>query len=303
MGPEVGFSRENPKILNIERQKRSTRNSRPAEKRPRKKPTAMSTLSPNRECHRTFVGFGFGPIQAGLFLFEALRSGKFSRAVVAEVIPDVVTSVRGTGGRFEVNVATSDATEAYTLGPIEMENPRVPEDRKRLVAALREASEISTAVPSVSFYRSDPAEASVHQLLAESFSERKPGAGPVVVYAAENDRRAAEILEAAVLDAVPSPLRDQVKANVRFANTVVGKMSAVVEDTDDIGRAGLRTVTPDSGRAFLVETFNHILISSIDFPPDAGFQRGLDVFEEKCDLAPFETTKLFGHNAIHALAA
>ena len=32
----------------------------------------------------TFVGFGFGAIQAGLFLYEAYRSGNFGRLVVAE---------------------------------------------------------------------------------------------------------------------------------------------------------------------------------------------------------------------------
>jgi len=36
---------------------------------------------------RTFVGFGFGPIQAGLFLYEAFLSGAFRRLVVAGVLP------------------------------------------------------------------------------------------------------------------------------------------------------------------------------------------------------------------------
>ena len=39
---------------------------------------------------RTYVGFGFGAIQAGLFLYEAYRSGNFARLVVAEVLPDLV---------------------------------------------------------------------------------------------------------------------------------------------------------------------------------------------------------------------
>jgi mannitol-1-phosphate 5-dehydrogenase len=33
------------------------------------------------------------------------------------------------------------------------------------------------------------------------------------------------------------------------------------------------------------------------------FERGLSVFEEKDDLLPFEEAKLYGHNAVHALAA
>jgi hypothetical protein len=44
---------------------------------------------------RTFVGFGFGPIQAGLFLDEAYRSRSFGWLVVAEVLPEIVSAVRG----------------------------------------------------------------------------------------------------------------------------------------------------------------------------------------------------------------
>ncbi len=68
----------------------------------------------------------------------------------------------------------------------------------------------------------------------------------------------------------------------------------------------LATITPGGQRAFLVESFNRILISKIRFagavdaPP---FQRGIKVFEEKDDLLPFEEAKLYGHNATHALAA
>ena len=46
---------------------------------------------------RTFVGFGFGAIQAGLFLAEAYLSRNFDRLVVAEVLPEVVAAVRAAG--------------------------------------------------------------------------------------------------------------------------------------------------------------------------------------------------------------
>lgn len=49
---------------------------------------------------KTFVGFGFGAIQGGLFLEEAWKSGNFSRLVVAEVLPAVVDAVRQNGGRY-----------------------------------------------------------------------------------------------------------------------------------------------------------------------------------------------------------
>jgi len=47
---------------------------------------------------RTFVGFGFGPIQAGLFCLEAQQSGAFDRLVVAEVAPALVAALRRAGG-------------------------------------------------------------------------------------------------------------------------------------------------------------------------------------------------------------
>jgi mannitol-1-phosphate 5-dehydrogenase len=47
-----------------------------------------------------------------------------------------------------------------------------------------------------------------------------------------------------------------------------------------------------------VEAFNRILISRIDLPD---FNPGIEVFEEKDDLLPFEEAKLYGHNATHAL--
>jgi mannitol-1-phosphate 5-dehydrogenase len=48
----------------------------------------------------------------------------------------------------------------------------------------------------------------------------------------------------------------------------------------------------------LVEEFNRILISRVSL---AGYRRGIEIFEEKEDLLPFEEAKLYGHNAIHAL--
>jgi mannitol-1-phosphate 5-dehydrogenase len=89
-------------------------------------------------------------------------------------------------------------------------------------------------------------------------------------------------------------------------NTVIGKMSGAVSDPDAIRRQGLATVTPGSQRAFLVETFNRILVSRIRFPRSGDtppFKRGIKAFEEKDDLLPFQEAKLYGHNSTHALAA
>src|SRR5664280_2904240 len=102
---------------------------------------------------RTFVGFGFGAIQGGLFLYEAFRCGKFKRLVVAEVVPDVVASVRRAQGRFRVNIATRTGIEVQEVTGVEIYNPRVPADAQALAAALAEASEIATALPSVDFFQ------------------------------------------------------------------------------------------------------------------------------------------------------
>jgi mannitol-1-phosphate/altronate dehydrogenase len=253
---------------------------------------------------RTYVGFGFGAIQAGLFLYEAFGSGAFRRLVVAEVMPEVVAAVRRAGGMYYVNIAHPDRVEHAPVGPVEVEDPAAESDRRRLVEAVAGAEEIGTAVPSVNFYVSD-GPGSIHRLLAEGLRRTASAGGPrSVVYAAENHNAAAEILEAAVLDEIPAGERDAVSGQVRFLNTVIGKMSGVV--TDPAEAQGLTPIAPCLPRAFLVEAFNRILISQIEFkeigdePP---FRRGIRAFEEKPDLLPFEEAKLYGHNATHALAA
>ena len=255
---------------------------------------------------RTYVGFGFGPIQAGLFLYEAYRSGNFGRLVVAEVVPEVVSSLRQAGGICALNIAYPDRIASVRLGPIEIYSPALSADRDRLVAALAEAREIGSAIPSVSGYRS-VGPGSVHRLLAEGLRRKAArGAAPAVIYAAENHNQAAELLEAAVLSMGPPLEREVVRDRVQFLNTVIGKMSGVILDPLLIREYGLATISPQDERAFLVEAFNRILISRVQVRSAAGeppFRRGIEVFEEKRDLLPFEEAKLYGHNATHALAA
>lgn len=248
---------------------------------------------------RTYVGFGFGAIQSGLFLYEAHRSGAFGRLVVAEVVPAAVSAIRGAGGTFTVNIAHADHIENARVGTVEIENPAEEADRARLIEAIAQADEIGTAVPSVSFYISD-SPGSIHRVLAAGLRRKAAGGYPrAVIYAAENNNHAAEMLEAAVMAEIPEAERDAVKNRVRFLNTVIGKMSGV--PSGDIHAQGLAPITPGDTRAFLVEAFNRILITRIDFPEP--FARGLTVFEEKGNLLPFEEAKLFGHNGMHALAA
>ena len=246
---------------------------------------------------RTFVGFGFGAIQGGLFLYEAFRSGNFDRLVVAEVIPDVVEAVRKAGGEYHVNIALPSKIERQTVSGIEILNSTDIIDAEKLVEAISEASEIATALPSVDFFNKGGR--TVAQLLAAGLQRRHECAvdGGCVVYTGENNNFAAEILHKSVETELGDDA-DIVLRNVQFLNTVIGKMSGVVTDTVQIKTSSLELIVPGLDRAFLVEEFNRILITLIDLPD---FERGIDVFVEKSDLHPFEEAKLYGHNATHAL--
>lgn len=241
---------------------------------------------------KVFVGFGFGPIQAGLFVAEAFASGNFSRLVVAEIDPALVAAVRANKGRYSVNVAGPASIQVQQISGVEIYNPNAEQDRAPLLAALAEASEISTSLPAVSYY--DAGQHSVAALIAEGIRQSKAPA--VVVYAAENNNHAAEILQEKVEAHLAAPL----PPNVQFLNTVIGKMSQVVIGAEAVAAMHLAPMTPGFDRAFLVEAFNRILISRIRLD---NFTRRIEVFIEKDDLLPFEEAKLYGHNAIHALLA
>jgi mannitol-1-phosphate/altronate dehydrogenase len=255
---------------------------------------------------KTFVGFGFGAIQAGLFLYEAFRSGQFGRMVVAEVQPDLVRDIRRAEGWYSLNIAHLDGVKPERVGPIEILDPACESDRERLVAALADADEIATAVPAVDYYVTE-GPSSIHLLFASGIRRKLSRRGShAVVYAAENHNQAAEILETSVHRYLAEREREHARSKVQFLNTVIGKMSGMIADPFEIGSFGLAPITPDQGRAFLVESFNQILISKISFSPCPDmthFERGIPVFEEKENLLPFEEAKLYGHNAIHALAA
>lgn len=249
--------------------------------------------------NRTFVGFGFGAIQTGLFLFEALRSARFERVVVAEVVPEIVRAVRENGGRYHLNVAHADGIESVEVGPIEMLDPAVDKDRAALISAISTSDEADTAVPSVDFYGGD-SPSSIAALLAEGLARRSGDREPLVIYAAENHNDAAAILRSRVVEKADD---ETVVSRACFVDTVIGKMSGVITEPDEVAKRGLTPLAPTIPRALLVEAFNRILVTRPRAADGHFVQRGIDVFVEKDDLLPFEEAKLFGHNAAHALAA
>ena len=238
-----------------------------------------------------FTGFGFGPIQGGLFAAEAFKSNNFSRIAVAEIDRHLVEAVKANSGSYWVNVAGADGIESQKIDRVELLDPEVSQDRRLLAEVLGRSTEIVTCLPSVKFYESG-GNNSVASLIAEGFG--KSEAGGTIVYTAENNNHAAEILEKSVVGRIGGPL----PAKVQFLNTVIGKMSRVVDDPAEIAHLKLRTIAPGIERAFLVEQFNRILVSRTRI---AGFTPGIEVFIEKDDLLPFEEAKLYAHNAVHSL--
>ena len=247
---------------------------------------------------KTFVGFGFGAIQAGLMLYEADASRNFERLVVAEVVPGLVKAVRDAGGRYRVNVARPGGVDVREIGPIEILNPGVAEDGAKLAERLAEASEIATALPSVDSFQKGTN--TVAGFIGEAWRRKLQDQSlpRAVVYTCENHNRAAEILEAACEARLDLGERAGAGSVLQFLNTVIGKMSGVVQGVEEVRSEGLVALTDGVAHAFLVEEFNRILITRVRLP---GFHRGIAAFVEKDDLLPFEEAKLYGHNAVHAL--
>ena len=237
------------------------------------------------------TGFGFGPIQAGLFAKEAFESGNFIRIVVAEIDSDLVDAVRSNNGCYHVNVAGRHGIETLQIEGVQLLNPGVERDKRALLEALAGSTEITTSLPSVNFYESGGVDSAASMIGA---GLKNSSAAATIIYTAENNNHAAEILAKAVTERVGVPLRP----NVQFLNTVIGKMSRVVNGPDEIAELGLKTIAPGIERAFLVEQFNRILVTRHSIP---NFRPGIRVFVEKDGLLAFEEAKLYGHNAVHSL--
>jgi mannitol-1-phosphate/altronate dehydrogenase len=267
-----------------------------------------------------FTGFGFGPIQAGLFVKEASQSGNFERIVIAEIDQQLVDAVRANNASYCVNVAKSDGIEVSEVHNVELLNPNIASDSDTLIDAAAQSTEIATCLPSVDFYEVGGSTCPA-ALIAEGLKKSRTDA--TIVYTAENNNRAAEILQEAVtrrstgdpayngnwlngnlsddsqdwLNSYQLPVTSY-QGSVQFLNTVIGKMSRVVTDPSEIAERKLAPVAPGIERAFLVEQFNRILVTRTRI---SGFEPGIEVFIEKDNLLPFEEAKLYGHNAIHAL--
>ncbi len=237
---------------------------------------------------KTFLGFGLGAIQSGLMLMEAIKSNNFNRFIVLEINEKLVSEIRNAHYSVLVNTATKNGIIKNRIDNIEIYNPSDSNDLSKIEEAISAADEMATAIPSVDFY--DMGENSIAKLLAKNINPNKQQ----ILYASENHNYAAEIL----LGKIQQYESTERLNNFQILNTVIGKMSGVIQDEKTINELGLDRITPDSSAAFLVEEFNHIIISKILSP---GFKRGIKVFIKKDNLLPFEEAKLFGHNAVHSM--
>jgi mannitol-1-phosphate 5-dehydrogenase len=237
---------------------------------------------------KTFLGFGLGAVQSGLMLFEAYKSNNFARFVILEVNADLVREIRSHRCTMTINTATKNGIIKSIISGFEIYNPTDQNDQASIASAIHDADEMATAIPSTDFY--DLGDNSLAQSLARNVNPKKPQ----IIYASENNNYAAEIL----LDKIKAYADNGTLNQFQTINTVIGKMGGVIQDDLTVQALGLDRITPESKTAVLVEEFNHIIISKIRLP---NYQRGIEVFQEKDDLLPFEEAKLFGHNAVHSM--
>jgi len=98
-----------------------------------------------------------------------------------------------------------------------MFNPLEPRDCESLFAAIAEASEICTALPSVEFFaKGNP---SVADVLVQGFKRKLATSGlpDCAVYTAENHNHAAEILESAILAKLGTAEKARMGKRVQFS--------------------------------------------------------------------------------------
>ena len=214
--------------------------------------------------------------------------------VVSEIDSELIDDIRNAGGIFSCNIAEKDRIRVERIQGLEILNPLVNADREKLIRAIAEATELCTALPSYQLY--DKGEASVARLLSAGLAKKvtNKDLSSAVVYAAENDTRAASRLQQACLDHHPIGFEKK----VTFSETVIGKMCSIVTDSKRFEDKNLVPLTSNSSRAILVEDFNRIFVEST---VPVGFNRGLNQFVAKSDLEPFAVAKFLGQNATHAV--
>ncbi len=117
-------------------------------------------------------------------------------------------------------MAKADGIEVLKIDNVELLNPNITADKQILLEVLAQSTEITTCLPSVNLYDSDGANG-VASLIADGL--KNSTAKAKIVYTAENNNHAAEILEKAIVKKIGALSEKP----VQFLNTVIGKLSRV----------------------------------------------------------------------------
>lgn len=239
-----------------------------------------------RTKQKIYVGIGSGAIQLGLWAYYAKLSGM--QVILSDVDPIKVEQIRKNKNSYYINIAYFDRISSVKVGPVEIYNLNIPEERSKIVKFISQANDIVTAVPDISAYQEG-----VSDLLKEGLLLR-PKNVPVVIYSAENRIKAAQTLRKFTFP-VNTP------AFVQFCDTVISRMGGLHSDLRLVKKLKLMPITIGSKQALLVEDFDRIIIEREKLTKQYSFETGFSRFYQTDDIGLFEERKLFGHNAVHSL--
>ncbi len=235
---------------------------------------------------KIYVGIGGGAIQLGLWAYYASSAGM--RVILCDVDTVRVNQIKKNKNFYFVNIAYFDRIAPVRVGPVEIYDLNLPEERKKVLGFIRVANDIVTAVPDISVYQKG-----VSRLLREGLLLRKNL--PVVLYASENQIKSAKILERLVYPKGTTP------PFVQFCDTVIARMGGLHCERRLMKKSNLTPIVSGGREAILTEDFDRIIIERERLSGSYSFERGFSRFCQTDNIGFYEERKLFGHNAVHSL--
>lgn len=235
---------------------------------------------------KIYVGIGSGAVQLGLWAYHANLAGM--KIVLCDVDPLRINQIRENKNSYYINIAHFDRIVSVKVGPVEIYNLSIPEERDKIINYIGKANDIVTAVSSTSIY-----EKGISDLLREGLLLKKK-ISPVIVYASENQIKAARTLGKLVFPETTHPF-------VQFCDTVIARMGGVHSDPVLIKKLELQPMTSGDKEAMLVEDFDKIIVEKEYLSKEYPFKTGFSRFHSTDKISLYEENKLFGHNAVHSL--
>ena len=239
------------------------------------------------EKQKIYVGIGSGAIQLGLWAYYARLSGM--KVILSDVDSVKVDRIRNNNNFYYINIAYFDRISSVKVGPVEIYNLNIPEERNKIIKFITQANDIITAVPDISVYQKG-----ISSLLREGLLLREKTL-PTAIYASENRVEAAQTLKKLIYPGGDTP------PFVQFYDTVIARMGGSHSDTQFMKKLNLMPITPESKEALLVEDFDRIIIEKEQLSKKYSFETEFSRFYATSDIGLYEERKLFGHNAVHSL--